>query len=103
MYAIVKTGGKQYRVEPGEVLEVEKIEGADDATVELTEVLFVQDENGAKWGKPNVEGAKVVATIVRQLKGPKINAIIFKPKKGIRRRYGHRQNITALKIESIIA
>ncbi len=103
MYAIVKTGGKQYRVEPGEVLQVEKIEGESDSTVELTEVLFVQDENGAKLGKPTVDGAKVVATIVRQFKGPKINGIVFKPKKNIRRRYGHRQNITALKIESIIA
>lgn len=103
MYAIVKTGGKQYRVEQGEVLEVEKLEGEAGTSVELTEVLMVQDENGSKWGQPTVEGAKVVAKIVAQKRGVKINAMVFKPKKNIRRRYGHRQSITALEIESIVA
>jgi large subunit ribosomal protein L21 len=103
MYAIVKTGGKQYRVEQGEVLEVEKLEGEAGTSVELTEVLMVQDESGAKWGQPTVEGAKVVAKIVAQKRGPKVSGIVFKPKKSIRRRYGHRQSITALEIESIVA
>ena len=101
MYAIVKTGGKQYRVEAGSTLQVEKIEGAPDAVVELTEVLMVQNEGGLQIGAPTVSGAKVVARIVRQELGDKINAITFKPKKNIRRRYGHRQQLTRLKIESI--
>ena len=103
MYAIVKTGGKQYRVEEGLTVVVEKLEGAADAQVELTEVLLVSNDSGMTVGQPTVAGAKVMATIVEQGKGPKINAITFKPKKGIRKRYGHRQQLTRLRIDSIVA
>ena len=101
MYAIVKTGGKQYRVETGSTLQVEKIVGEPNDVVELTEVLMVNGEDGMQVGAPTVSGAKVVARIVRQELGEKINAITFKPKKNIRRRYGHRQQLTRLQIESI--
>lgn len=101
MYAIVKTGGKQYRVEAESTLQVEKIEGEAGELVELTEVLAVNGENGLQIGAPTVAGAKVVARIVAQELGAKINAITYKPKKNIRRRYGHRQQLTRLQIESI--
>jgi large subunit ribosomal protein L21 len=102
MYAIVKTGGKQYKVAEGSTLVVEKLEGEPSATVELTEVLLVQSEGGIQVGAPTVAGAKVVATIVEQGKGKKINAITFKPKKNQRKRYGHRQPLTTLRVNSIL-
>jgi large subunit ribosomal protein L21 len=101
MYAIVKTGGKQYKVAEGSTFVVEKLEGEPEATVELTEVLLVQSEGGIQVGAPTVAGARVVATIVKQGKGKKINGITFKPKKNQRRRYGHRQLQTTLRVQSI--
>lgn len=103
MYAIVKTGGKQYRVEEGQTVVVEKLDGDVEGQVELTEVLLVSNDSGLSVGAPTVSGAKVVATIVEHGKGPKIDAITFKPKKGIRNRYGHRQPLTRLRIDSIVA
>ena len=103
MYAIVKTGGKQYKVVEGKNIVVEKLEGSEDGTVELLEVLFVSGEEGGRFGTPNVEGAKVVAKIIEQFRGKKINGFTFKPKKNIRHRYGHRQSQTRLHIESIVA
>ena len=103
MYAIVKTGGKQYTVKAGATIQVEKIEGELNAVVELTEVLMVQGEEGLKVGLPMIAGAKVIAKILDQELGRKINAITFKPKKGVRKRYGHRQQLTRLRIESIQA
>jgi large subunit ribosomal protein L21 len=103
MYAIVKTGGKQYKVAEGSTLLVEKLEGDPEATVELTEVLMVSDDSGLKVGAPTVPGAKVIARIVEQGKGKKIDGYVYKPKKNVRRRYGHRQPQTRLHIESIVA
>ena len=103
MYAIVKTGGKQYTVKAGATIQVEKIEGELNAVVELTEVLMVQGEDGLKVGLPMLAGAKVIAKILDQELGKKINAITFKPKKSVRKRYGHRQQLTRLRIESIQA
>lgn len=103
MYAIVKTGGKQYRVEEGAEIVVEKLIGEETNTIELTEVLFVSGESGGRFGTPTIEGAKVIATIKSQFRGKKINGFTFKPKKNIRRRYGHRQSQTRLVIDSIIA
>ena len=101
MYAIVKTGGKQYRVETGSTITVEKLEGEPTTTVELTEVLMAASDEGLRFGTPTLEGAKVTATIVEQAKGKKINGFTYKPKKSSSRRYGHRQKLTKLKIESI--
>ena len=103
MYAIIKTGGKQYRVEEGRNIVVEKLEGDEESTVELTEVLLVSGDDGAQVGTPTVAGAKVVATIIEQFRGKKINGFTFKAKKSIRHRYGHRQSQTRLHIESIVA
>lgn len=102
MYAIVKTGGKQYKVATGKTIVVEKLEGEPDATVELTDVLMVGGDDGnLRVGTPTVDGAKVVAKIVEQGRGKKINGFTFKAKKNIRHRYGHRQWQTWLRIESI--
>ncbi len=101
MYAIVKTGGKQYRVTEGATIVVEKLQGEPETVVNLAEVLCVDNDGALVVGRPTVEGATVTATIVEQGKGKKINAITFKPKKGLRRRYGHRQQLTTLRIQSI--
>lgn len=101
MYAIVKTGGKQYKVTEGTTLDVEKLEGELETTVELNEVLMVQDEAGMRVGTPWLDGVKITATIVSQFKGKKINGFTYKAKKNQRKRYGHRQNLTKLRVDSI--
>lgn len=103
MYAIVKTGGKQLKAAKDEVLVVEKIEGEAGSKVELTEVLMLVNGADVKIGSPFVKGAKVTAEIVRQGKGPKINAFNYKPKKNERKRWGHRQPQTFLKVTGIEA
>lgn len=102
MYAIIKTGGKQYRVTEKDVIEVDKLENAQGEEVVLDQVLLVSDdEKGVNIGAPYVEGAKVVGKVVRHYKGRKIRGFTYKPKKDIRKRYGHRQQLTSLKIEQI--
>ncbi len=103
MYAIIRTGGKQYQVAPGERLRVEKLEGQVGDTVEIGDVLMVVDGEQIKIGRPVVEGAKVTARIVEQGRAKKI--IVFKKKrrKGYRRKQGHRQYYTALEIQEISA
>ncbi|GDX40789.1 50S ribosomal protein L21 [Armatimonadota bacterium] len=103
MYAIVKTGGKQYTIKEGDILDVEKLEGEADSTLELTDVLLISDGETMTVGKPNIEGAKVIAKLVAHKRGVKINGYTFKPKKNVHRRYGHRQSLTTLQIESIVA
>ena len=103
MYAIVRTGGKQYQVEAGDTLRVEKLQGEVGDTVELDDVLLVVDGESVKIGQPAVEGAKVVAKVVEQGRHKKI--IVFKKKRrqGYQVKKGHRQMYTALKIETISA
>ncbi len=101
MYAIVRTGGRQYRVEPKQLLQVEKLEAEAGSTVQLNEVLALSNEDGARIGAPLVEGASVTARVVRQFKGPKIHGFTYKAKKHQSRRYGHRQLLTELRIEAI--
>ncbi|WP_297956857.1 50S ribosomal protein L21 [uncultured Desulfobulbus sp.] len=103
MYAIVRTGGKQYQVEAGDTLRVEKLQGEVGDTVELDDVLLVVDGESVKIGQPVVEGAKVVAKVVEQGRHKKI--IVFKKKRrqGYQVKKGHRQMYTALKIETISA
>ncbi|OYT69287.1 MAG: 50S ribosomal protein L21 [Armatimonadetes bacterium JP3_11] len=103
MYAIIQTGGKQYRVEPNTVLSVEKIDAEPGAEVEISEVLMVRTDDGIKVGAPYVAGAKVVAEVVKQTKAPKIIGFKYKPKKNERKRWGHRQRLTVLRIKSIEA
>ncbi len=103
MYAIVRTGGKQYQVASGDQLRVEKLTGNVGDTIELNEVLMVVEEGNSTIGQPLVENAKVVATIVEQGKAKKV--IVFKKKrrKGYRLKQGHRQSFTALKVQEISA
>ena len=103
MYAIIKTGGKQYRVSPGQTLRVEKLDGAVGDSVALDEVLLVGGEGETRVGQPRVDGVTVNAEIVEQGKAKKI--IVFKKKrrKGYHKKQGHRQLYTSLKITEISA
>jgi large subunit ribosomal protein L21 len=101
MYAVVRSGGKQLRMSPGQVVRVEKLAGAVGDPVELSEVLLVGGEGPAHVGTPLVEGARVVTTIAEQGRGPKITVFKFKRRKNYRRKQGHRQAYTALRVERI--
>ena len=104
MYAVLTTGGKQYKVQEGDVIFVEKLNAEVDSTVELTEVLAVAKENGEfVVGQPVVEGAKVLAKVVNQGKAKKIIVFKYKAKKDYRRKQGHRQPYTKIVIEKINA
>jgi large subunit ribosomal protein L21 len=103
MYAIVRTGGKQYQVAQGDQLRVETLAGAVGETVELSDVLLVADGEDIKIGQPQVEGAKVTATIVEQGKAKKVLVYKKKRRKGYEVKNGHRQQYTALRIEGISA
>lgn len=104
MYAVLITGGKQYRVQEGDVLFVEKLEAEVDSTVEFDNVLAVSKEDGSLVvGTPNVEGAKVVAKVVEQGKAKKVIVFKYKAKKDYRRKQGHRQPFTKVVIEKINA
>ncbi|APC41334.1 MULTISPECIES: 50S ribosomal protein L21 [Clostridium] len=103
MYAVVVTGGKQYRVQEGDVLFVEKLNAEVETTIELNEVLAVGKEDGLIVGKPVVEGAKVVAKVLAQGKAKKIIVFKFKRKLDYRKKQGHRQSYTKIQIEKIEA
>ncbi len=102
MYAVIKTGGKQYRVSQGDTLRVEKLPGDVGAKVEFDEVLLVGGEK-VVVGKPTVAGAKVVASIVAQDRAKKIIVFKMRRRKNYRRKNGHRQPYTELRIESVSA
>ena len=101
MYAVVRTGSKQYRVEPGTIIEVESIEGEKGSSIELADVLLVDDGSGVKIGTPALKGAVVVAQIVEHKRAAKV--IIYKKLKrhGRRLKKGHRQELTRLKVQEI--
>ena len=100
MYAIIQTGGKQYKVEAGDEILVEKLEAAVDAEVEF-DVLLVSDDAGVKVGKPVLDGVKVKGKVVEHGKGTKVIVFKYKPKKNIRTKRGHRQPYTKVEILSI--
>ncbi len=100
MYAIIETGGKQYRVQQGDVIYVEKLDKEPEGTVDFDVILLGADD-GVKVGKPIVDGAKVQAKVVAQVKGEKILVFKYKSKKNYRRRKGHRQAYTKLEIVSV--
>ena len=102
MYAIIATGGKQYRVSEGDVLYIEKIDAEVDSTVSF-DVLLVENEGDVKVGTPVVEGVKVEGKVVAQTRGEKIIVFKYKAKKNYRRRQGHRQPYTKLVIKSVKA
>ena len=101
MYAIVRTGGKQYQVAQGDQLRVETLAGNVGETVELDDILLVADGENIKIGQPQVEGAKVTATIVEQDKAKKVLVFKKKRRKGYKVKNGHRQQYTALRIDGI--
>ena len=103
MYAIVRTGGKQYQVTAGDTLRVEKLKGEVGDTVELADILMVVDGEAVKIGQPVVDGAKVVAKIAEQGKAKKVVVFKKKKRKGFQVKKGHRQQYTALTIEEISA
>lgn len=102
MYAVIKTGGKQYKVSEGEVLNFEKVEGDKGDTVSFDEVLLVSKDEDVRIGTPFVEGAKVVGEIISQIRGPKITVFKMKRRKGYSKKTGHRQDLTSLKIKEIV-
>jgi large subunit ribosomal protein L21 len=101
MFAVIKTGGKQYIVKEGDILDIEKIEGEDGSKLSLDNVLLISDGTDVKIGTPIVEGAKIEAEIVKQFKDKKVVIQKFKRKTGYRRRTGHRQMKTKVKITKI--
>lgn len=102
MYAVVETGGKQYKVAPGQTIDVEKLPVEAGQTVELDRVLLISEDEKVAVGSPTVPGAKVVATVVEQVKGEKIIVFKYKPKTRYRRKTGHRQEYTRLAIKEIV-
>ncbi len=103
MYAVIKTGGKQYRVAKDDVLIVEKLEAEPGATVEFNEVLLVGEGESVKVGTPALSGAKVTAELVEQTRGPKVIAFKKRRRKNSRRKRGHRQDLTKVRITGISA
>jgi large subunit ribosomal protein L21 len=99
-YAVIKTGGKQYRVQEGETLLVERLPGEAGATLEL-QTLLVAGDGDAAFSADDLKNAVVKAEIVAQERGPKLRIFKFKPKRGYRRRTGHRQDLTRIRITGI--
>jgi len=103
MYAVFRTGGKQYRATTGDVLKVEKIDAEQGASIELDQVLMVGEGEDVQIGSPYLEGGKVTATVVEHGRGEKIRIIKFKRRKNYRRQMGHRQYYTAIEITGMVA
>jgi large subunit ribosomal protein L21 len=103
MYAVVATGGKQYRVEEGEIIRIEKLTGQVGDQVAFDQVLMIGDGENVRIGQPVVEGATVKASIVEQGKNKKILVFKYKRRKRYRRKQGHRQQFTAVKVNAIEA
>lgn len=101
MYAVIETGGKQYKVEEGDILSVEKLTANEGEKVNFDKVMLVSGEEGIKVGKPYVEGATVEAEVLFHGKGKKIIVFKYKPKKNYRKKQGHRQPFTRVKITKI--
>lgn len=102
MYAVIKTGGKQYRVAANDTLVIEKIAGEAGATVEFNEVLMLGRDGGPVIGKPTIAGAKVTAEVVEQGRGDKVIAFKKRRRKNSRRKRGHRQELTTVRIKDIV-
>jgi large subunit ribosomal protein L21 len=105
MYAVIRSGGKQYRVSPGGSVRVEKLPGEVGSPVTLEDVLIVgpdaSEEGEVKIGAPNVDGARVTGTITAQGRGPKLTVFKMKRRKGYRRKRGHRQDYTEIRVDQI--
>jgi large subunit ribosomal protein L21 len=103
MFAVIKSGGRQYKVSVGQTLEVNRLPVDDGAQVKFEEVLLISDDNGSMIGTPHVDNAMVLATAVKQGRGEKLIVFRYKAKKRFRHRRGHRQELTILTIDDIVA
>lgn len=103
MYAVIQTGGKQYRVAPGDTLTVEKLPGNVGDSVEFGEVLMLSKDGSLSMGKPTIQGAKVTGKIVEHGRGEKLVVYKFRRRKNYRLRNGHRQNYTSIQISDVLA
>ena len=101
MYAVIKTGGKQHKVAEGEILKVEKLKASEGEPVDITDVLLIEKDGEVTLGSPFIEGAKVTAKILRHGKEDKVTIIKMKRRKDYRKKQGHRQNYSEIKIEQI--
>jgi len=101
MFAVIKTGGKQYLVQPGDKIEVEKLDVEDGKEVDFLEVLLLADDKKSEIGMPMIKGAKVTAKVLAQTKGDKLIIFKYKSKKRYKRKIGHRQKHTQVEIVSI--
>jgi large subunit ribosomal protein L21 len=102
MFAVIRTGGKQYRVAPNDIIEIEKIAGKPGDIVELSEVILLGGDSGPKTGSPTIQGALVAAEVIEQKRADKIVVFKKKRRKNYRRKNGHRQALTALRITEIL-
>ena len=102
-YAIFASGGKQYRVSPGDVIEVDRLDAEASGSLTFDDVLLVSDEDGVRVGQPTVDGASIEASVLAHVRGPKIRIFTYQASKRRRRRMGHRQELTRVRIESISA
>jgi large subunit ribosomal protein L21 len=103
MYAVIATGGKQYKVAPGDVVRVESLDAKKGDTIELKDVFMIADGDKVSVGKPSLVSAKVTAEVVGEGRGEKIIIFKHRRRKGFRKTNGHRQNYTAIKVKEIIA
>ena len=108
MYAVIETGGKQYRVQPGDVIDVERLPGVsedsdDEQKIVFDRVLLIDDGSDVKIGQPVVEGAQVSGKFLKPVRGPKITVFKMKRRKGYRRKNGHRQDLHRVAIQNIEA
>jgi len=103
MFAVVKTGGKQYKVQKDDTIKVEKLDVKEGDSIDLSDVLFINDGKSVKVGEPVVKGAKVVAKVLEQARAPKITIFKKKRRQNYRRKKGHRQPLTVLRITDIKA
>ncbi|NLN81431.1 MAG: 50S ribosomal protein L21 [Clostridiales bacterium] len=103
MYAIIETGGKQYKVQSGDVLYIEKLDAAEESTVTFDKVLALHNDKTLKLGNPYIKGASVEARVLKNGKGKKLTVFTYRPKKGSKRKLGHRQPFTKVQIETIHA
>ena len=101
MYAVIQTGGKQYRVAPGETLRIETLAAEAGQVIELDRVLMIASEEGNRVGRPFIEGGKVTATVTAHGRHPKIRIIKFRRRKHHMKQMGHRQNYTEIRIDGI--
>ena len=101
MFAIIETGGKQYKVAEGDIIYIEKLDASEGDKVTFDKVLALSDGEGFRAGAPYVDGAKVTASVVKNGKGKKIYVMTYKPKKNEKRKLGHRQPYTKVQIDSI--